>query len=181
MDKDIVNEYLNTDFDSILENLDNEELFDINEICDKEEINNIGDCKIEIDKKYNEIKQENEDELYYINLINAFMVYYNNKYNKKENFFSNITNENDTNSQMEIFYSLKFELIAVKEKMGFLNEIECMEYIFEKENYINLNFKGLYCLEFNDKKLYTPGLFIALNYIIINNIEEWVIFNLEEY
>ena len=56
-----------------------------------------------------------------------------------------------------------------------------MQYIFKKDCYINLNFKGLYCLEYNDKKLYTPALFIALNYIIINNLEEWIIFNLEEY
>ena len=181
MDKDIVNEYLNNSLNDILENLNNDDLFDINEICDKDEINNINDYKTVINKKDNEIKQENEDETYYINLINAFMMYYNNKYNKKENFFSNINDENDTNSQMEIFYESKFELIAIKEKIGYLNEIECMEYIFKKEDYIDLNFKGLYCLEFNDKKLYTPALFIALNYIIINNIEEWVIFNLEEY
>jgi hypothetical protein len=82
---------------------------------------------------------------------------------------------------MEIFYESKFELTNVKEKIGYLNEIECMDYIFEKENYVDLNFKSLYCLEFNDKKLYTPALFIALNYIIINNIDDWVIFNLEEY
>ena len=181
MDKDIVNEYLKNSFDDILENLDKNELVEIDDIFDKNEINDINGYKGLIKKKDDEIKQENEDEIYYIKLINSFMIYYNNKYNKKENFFSNINDEKDTNSQMEIFYSSKFELTSVKEKIGYLNEIDCMQYIFEKDCYINLNFKGLYCLEYNDKKLYTPALFIALNYIIINNMDEWVIFNLEEY
>ena len=164
--------------DSLLYNIDNDE----NISNDEEDKDIIDHYKEELINNDKIINQEIANEKYYTDLINTFMTHYNNKYNKKENFFSNINEENETNSQMEIFYESKYELIGIKEKLGYLNEIECMDYIFEKEKYNNnINFKSLYCLEIINKKLYTPALFIALNYIIINNIEEWSIFNLEEY
>ena len=182
-----IDDYINDNLNSIIDNINDDSLlYNINNeenISDNEEDKDIiSHYKEELINNENIINQEIANEKYYTDLINTFMTHYNNKYNKNENFFSNINKENETNSQMEIFYESKYELINVKEKLGYLNEIECMEYIFEKEKYNkNINFKSLYCLDMTSKKLYTPALFIALNYIIINNIEEWSIFNLEEY
>ena len=186
-DKNTLDDYINDNLNSIIDNLNDESLLygmdnNEDELEDEEDKDILNEYKEELINNDKIIKQESANEKYYTDLINTFMTHYNNKYNKKENFFSNINDENETNSQMEIFYESKYELINIKEKLGYLNEIDCMDYIFEKEKYnYNIDFKSLYCLELPDKKLYTPALFIALNYIIINNIDDWYIFNLEEY
>jgi hypothetical protein len=182
-DTKYVDKYINDNMDDIIDELNNEDDIVLDD-CDKNNKDIINNYKEEFENNDKKIKQEMDDEQYYIDLINTFMIHYNNKYNKNENFFSNINNEKETNSQMEIFYESRYELLDIKEKLGYLNEIECMDYIFEKEKYSNsIKFKSLYCLELNSKhQLYTPALLIALNYIIINKLEEgWTIFNLEEY
>ena len=181
-----IDNYINDNLDSIIDNLNDDTLlYNIDnsdnitdEIEDKDIMNYY---KEELINNENIIKQESANEKYYTDLINTFMTHYNNKYNKSENFFSNINDGSETNSQMEIFYESVYELTSLKEKLGYLNEIECMDYIFEKEKYNNNKVESLYCLDITDKKLYTPALIIALNYIIINNIENWNIFNLKEF
>jgi hypothetical protein len=58
----------------------------VNKLGEKQNLNNI-------DEGY-----------YYINLINIFVKYYNEKFDKKENFFSGINNEKDTSTLMEMFF-----------------------------------------------------------------------------
>ena len=192
-EKNIIDDILNNNLEDIIDNFDNLDNFnnevfntnnDENDENDNNDIYDLEYYKDEVKSKDSVIKQKISDETYYIKLFNVFMIHYNNKFNKKDSFYKNINNDNETNSQMDIFYESMYELKHVKEKIGLLNDIDCMDYIYEKDEYKkihNYKFKSLYCLELKDKKLYTPALLISLNYVITKDIEEWTIFNLEEY
>ena len=183
-DEDIVNKHINNNLDYIIDNLDTDELLN----NDIEDYNNIiGDYKDELEdyteqnKINNNIKiREDENEEYVKLLINTYMAHYNKSCNSKETWISNIVDDNTPNLQMEIIYSLKLEFENIRDKLGLLNNIECLDYIFEKEKYIDIGFKSNYCLDMIGIKLYTPSLLMALNYIIINNITEWIIFDLSD-
>ena len=132
-DDDIVNNYINGNFDDIIDNLDTDDF--INDDIENYK-NIISDYKDEIEE-YNEqnkinddiSKREKEEEDYTKLLINTYMKHYNDSHNKNDTFLSNIEDDNTPNSQMEILYSLKYEFENIREKIGLLNNIECMEYM----------------------------------------------------
>ena len=101
---------------------------------------NINDTKINKD----EDDFEDDDGYYFINLINIFMKYYNNKFDKIENFFSGIKdndndnndNDNGTTSQMELFFDAIIEYKSVKKSYG-LDDDACMRLIYLDSNSIN--------------------------------------------
>lgn len=163
---------------------------DSNEKIKKNSTNNYKD------ENLNEDEFINDDGYYFINLINTFMKYYNNKFDKIENFFSGIKDENkDTSSQMEIFFDAIVEYKSVKESFK-LNDDECMKLIYldsdsasdsecnlEQEKIIELFSKWekqIYMLDLGNSRYISPSLLVCLNYINENNINGnyWNIYNL---
>lgn len=139
----------------------------------------------------NNINNEDNDEYYYLNLINIFIKYYNEKFDKNEHFFSNIKNyDKDTSNQMEMFFDLIFEYKILKDKLK-LDDLELMKYIYNENDNKNDNklienlFENLtdqiYVMEINNNKLFSPSLIICFNYIYENNLidQSWNIFNLK--
>jgi hypothetical protein len=138
----------------------------------------------------NALGENNKDDPeYYFKLINTFMKYYNNKYNKNENLFSNIENkEKDTNSALELFFEAIIEFKHLKEKLNIDSnmEIDLLDKYYDSDSkeIINLmnSYDQVYCLEINDnKKIITISLIICLNYVLVNKIEKWNIFMLKSY
>jgi len=138
-----------------------------------------------------DINNEDNDENYYLNLINIFIKYYNEKFDKNEHFFSNITDyDKDTSNQMEMFFDLIFEYKILKNKLK-LDDLELMKYIYNENDNKNDNklienlFENwtdqIYVMEINNDKLYSPSLIICFNYIYENNLidKSWNIFNLK--
>ena len=167
------------------DNLDNL----IDDLADKEDnIDNKEEELIEYEEYNEELKEKNKienqkilDEKYYALLLNKFMEYYNKRYEDNKNLYSGIKNENDTNLQMELFYKAIYRLNDFSELSGILNNYECMECIYEIEDFILVdNFEDKYVLEYDENKRYSQCLLIVLNYIIMNNIKDWVIFDLTE-
>ena len=65
-----------------------------------------------------ELIKEKEME-YYINLMNIFMRYYNEKFEKTDNFFSGIKNtQSDTSEPMELFYEAIIEYNLLKKQIS---------------------------------------------------------------
>ena len=157
--------------DNIIDFLDVHEMFERKkEICNQEKEQDIN----------------NEDPEYYFKLINTFMKYYNNKYNKNENLFSNIEDKyKDTNSALELFFEAIMEFKDLKEKLN-IDEIDLLDKYYDSDSkeIINLmnSYNQVYCLEINEgKKIITISLIICLNYILVNKIEKWNIFMLKSY
>jgi len=172
-----------------------EDLEEYDDILDYQDIHEMLEKKKEIIKNENmEIdKQEinKEDPEYYFKLINIFMKYYNNKYNKNENLFSNIEDKHkDTNSALELFFEAIMEFKDLKEKLDIndhgVDQIDLLDKYYDSEskeivNIIN-SYDQVYCLEINDnKKIITISLIICLNYVLVNKIEKWNIFMLKSY
>ena len=172
-----------------------------------------------INEKQNNEKQNNEKQLttstceepeYYFKLINIYMKYYNNKYNKNENLFSNIEDKfKDTNSALELFFEAIMEFKDLKEKLNIdgpfrastlvddpfrastlVDEYDLLDkyYDSDSEEIVNLmnSYDQVYCLEIlennkDNKKIITISLIICLNYVLINKIENWNIFMLKSY
>jgi hypothetical protein len=131
---------------------------------------------------------ENDDGYYFFNLMNIFVKYYNNKYDKVEHFFSNIGNiEKDTTSQMELFFDAILEFKMMVEKMGLNNE-EAMEQLYEESepDKISAMFEKwnsqIYMFELNELKLFSPSLIVCLNYVFDKNLlnSDWNIYNLRD-
>ena len=147
----------------------------------------------EFKEKQNKMKEESiiEDNDYYFQLLNLYMKYYNEKFNKNENLFYNIKNiESDTNSALELFFEAIIEFKHLKDKLN-LDEIDLLDkYYKENDNdneIINLmnSDDQVYCLEIenNNKlnKIITFSLIICLNYVLVNKINNWKIFILKDY
>jgi hypothetical protein len=142
------------------------------------------DEKIEPDDE----KIEPDAGYYFLNLMNIFIKYYNNKYDKKEHFFSNINNiEKDTTNQMELFFDAITEHKMMIEEMELDNdeamkqlytelEPEKISLMFEKWN------KQIYMFELDELKLFSPSLIVCLNYIFEKKILnlDWNIYNLRD-
>ncbi len=134
-------------------------------------------------------ENNNEEPEYYFKLINTFMKYYNDKYNKNENLFSNIENkEKDTNSALELFFEAIMEFKDLKEKLNIgVDSIDLLDKYYDSDSkeIINLmnSYDQVYCLEINEggKKIITISLIICLNYVLVNKIEKWNIFMLKSY
>jgi hypothetical protein len=128
-----------------------------------------------------------ESEHYYFNLLNIFIKYYNDKYNKNENFFSNIKDiDKDTTPQMELFYEMiiEYNLITKNDDLDEKEEELLMKKgeLLVKEGSIsghggqvyklikNPKYQQIYCLELPNKEcIYSPSLLICLNYLIEHN------------
>ena len=142
---------------------------------------------------------DDDDGYYFINLINIFMKYYNNKFDKIENFFSGIKeDEKSTSSQMELFYDAIIEYKTVKESFK-LDDINCMKLIYLDSD-ININTETnseinndtdkilelfskcenqIYMLDLGIKRYISPSLLVCLNYIYENKLDSyWDIYNL---
>ena len=182
----ITKENKNTVNKNIYEDVDLEEQDDIIDLQDVHEM--LEKRKEAIKNKENPSKENtNEDPEYYFKFINIFMKYYNDKYNKNENLFSNITDKDkDTNSDLELFFEAIMEFKDLKEKLD-IEQIDLLDkyYDYDSEEIVNLmnSYKQVYCLEINEgkKKIITISLIICLNYILINKIEKWNIFMLKSY
>lgn len=131
---------------------------------------------------------ENDDGYYFFNLMNIFVKYYNNKFDKVEHFFSNINNiEKDTTSQMELFFDAILEFKMMVEKMG-LNNDEAMKQLYKESEpeKISAMFEKwnlqIYMFELDELKLFSPSLIVCLNYIFEKNILnlDWNIYNLRD-
>jgi len=145
----------------------------------------------EFKEKQNKMKEESiiEDNDYYFQLLNLYMKYYNEKFNKNENLFSNIKNiDTDTNSALELFFEAIIEFKHIKDKLN-LDEIDLLDKYY-KENDIEItNLMNtddqVYCLEIenNNKsnKIITCSLIICLNYVLVNKLNNWKIFMLKNY
>ena len=101
---------------------------------DKLETHELSNSTIQTSLNNNQNKNHDEfdddDGYYFINLINIFMKYYNNKFDKIENFFSGIKgDEKSTSSQMELFYDAIIEYKTVKESFR-LDDTNCMKLIY---------------------------------------------------
>jgi len=161
-----------------LEEQDDIDFQDIHEMLEKRKEN--------IKNQNKEEEKNKEDPEYYFKLINTFMKYYNNKYNKNENLFSNIEDKyKDTNSALELFFEAIMEFKDLKEKLN-VDENDLLDkyYDSDSEEIVNLmnSYKQVYCLEINEgKKIITISLIICLNYILVNKIEKWNIFMLKSY
>jgi len=197
--------YLESDSDNIDENVNNnnDSYFESNE--DDYTEDNIGELyqnmyentlykkenielnnDIDIDNN-NDYELDKDEGYYYFNLINIFIKYYNNKFDKKENFFSDINNiEKDTSNQMELFFDALFEYKILKEKLK-LDDLELMKNLYSKDDSEKISklFETweyqIYIMEINNKKFISPSLIICFNYIYENNFIDlsWNIFNLK--
>lgn len=134
------------------------------------------------------LSHNDENSYYYLNLLNIFLKYYNDKYNKCDNFFSGIIDRTkDTSSQMELFFEVIIEYKQLKEILNENSDDKIMKLYFDdnKKEQLNIfldNYNGqIYKLEINDTMIYSPSLLICLNFILDNfdylNIN-WTIFNL---
>jgi hypothetical protein len=188
---------------NIYEGEDLEEQDDLIDILDVHEM--LEKKKEAIKNHDNHDNLENpEDPEYYFKLINIFMKYYNDKYNKNENLFSNIENKfKDTNSALELFFEAIMEFNDLKEKFNMdgpsrassgIDAIDLLDkyYDYDSKEIINLmnSYEQVYCLEINEdnincledkKKIITISLIICLNYVLVNKIEKWNIFILKSY
>lgn len=143
--------------------------------------------------KYNNIDGvddiDRDDEGYYfINLMNVFTKYYNNKYDKLEHFFSNIDDmERGVSNQMSIFFDAITEFKMYCDQMNITTE-EAMKHLYTESEpeKISKMFetwdKQIYMFELDELKLFSPSLIICLNYIYEKNIlnSDWNIYNLRD-
>ena len=130
--------------------------------------------------------------VYYFNLLNMFIKYYNDKYDKNEHFFSSIKDNNkDTSTQMEMFYEMIIEYNTLKkntvtkgaegaEGAEGSDDTESIVGNVYKEGDSKIcdllndsKYEQVYCLEINEdnKKIITISLLICLNYVLINKID----------
>ena len=145
----------------------------------------------ELKEKQNKIQEENiiEDSDYYFQLLNLYIKYYNEKFNKNENLFYNIKNiESDTNSALELFFEAIIEFKHLKDKLN-LDEIDLLDKYYKENDTEIMNLMNsddqVYCIEIenNNKlnKIITFSLIICLNYVLVNKINNWKIFILKDY
>ena len=210
-----IDSYINDNIDDIIDSYINSTNIDIDinninlESCDtgnvdilKQDIDELENKFINEDNEDNDIifeelqemkKKEEDtinDEYYYFNLLNIFIKYYNSRFNKNDNFFSNINDTNkDTSYQMELFFESIIEYKKLKETLNIDLDEEVMTYYFNTKdknklnNFMNTCQNQIYNLEINNIEIYSPSLLICLNYILENYNDtyheiEWQIYNL---
>ena len=158
--------------------------FTINENLNK---NNNNDNENNINNNNDDENYEDDDGFYYYNLMNIFIKYYNNKFDKIENFFVGVKNvDKDTSNQMELFFDAIIEYKTVKDKLN-LEDIEIMKIIYNNNNDPEKILKlfdewvgQIYSFEYKDNKYISPSLIICLNYIYENKLidENWNIYTM---
>ena len=172
-----------------------EDLEEQDDIIDYQDIHEMMERKKAIiEEKQSTTNIYGEEPEYFFKLINTYMKFYNEKFNKNENLFSNIENKDkDTNSSLELFFEAIMEFKDLKEKLN-IDEIDLLDkyYDYDSEEIVNLmnSYEQVYCLEINEdnkkinednKKIITISLIICLNYVLVNKIEKWNIFMLKNY
>lgn len=169
-------------FHHVIDILDEEEKEENNEEeHNEDDINQEELIDEEPDTNASELSNLKIEELkFYQSLINTYMIYYNEKYDKNETILSNVKNE--TNPQMELFYEAIFNYTKYGEKNNIQPE-EILNIIYEKEEYNlkNIENEELYCLDMCEKKMYSPLLIVCLSYVVENNIKTWKIYSLKNY
>lgn len=163
----------------------------LNKDVDENEINDDNICVQGVDDGMS----------FYFGLMNVFMIHYNNKFEKHDNFFTGIKdNLKDTSNPMELFFESIIEFKQLK--ISIIKDIEDDEIKENEESVNNLTLKfyfdyddkqkiynlfeiwegQIYCLQFNDNKIISPSLIVCLNYIVVNNLinKDWTIFNLRD-
>lgn len=170
------------------------ELFEeqYNKKAEKEYLKSLGEDFSDSDDEIDEEKKEQISE-HKLNLLNLFLMHYNEKYEKCENYFSNVKNiEKDTSNPMELFFESIVEFKKIKDALKLEEDEECMDYYFEDDDNVNIDKMmaefpegQLYCLDFYEKRILTPSILICFNYVINNkkNLfegKDWNIFNLRE-
>lgn len=170
------------------------ELFEeqYNKKVEKEYLKSLGEDFSDSDDEIDEDKKEKISE-HKLNLLNLFLLHYNEKYEKCENYFSNVKNiEKDTSNPMELFFESIVEFKRVKEILKLEEDEECMNYYFEDSDGANVDKMmtqfpegQLYCLDFFEKRILAPSILICFNFLINNkqNLFEgkgWNIFNLRD-
>lgn len=154
-----------------------------------EKFNKNVDLNIDSNKNIDLNEFENDNGYYSISLINIFIKYYNNKFDKTEHFFSGISNnEKDTSYQMELFYDALTEYKNIKKNFE-LDDNKCMKLIFEDIDLNSTKISDLfskcenqiYMLDLGITRFLSPSLLICLNYIYENKIDDfqWNIYNLK--
>jgi hypothetical protein len=187
-----IEEYINENEDELIDNdyTNNHEHVETIEQCDNEdteddEFNDMLHDEYEKELVRKNCKGGEEGNTYYFNLLNIFIKYYNDKYNKNENFFTNIKDiDKDTTPQMELFYEMIIEYNLLKEDREGEGDIEGevdIEVDIEEKGGIcnkedvhklikNPKYQQVYCLELPNKEcIYTASLLICLNYLIEHN------------
>jgi hypothetical protein len=207
-----ITKYINDNLDEII---DDPDLFIENALNNNSYNDNEDDYNDDnIDELYENLKnhkEKDDDQVndnnvdvdidFYYNLINIFMIYYNDKYEKKEHFFSGISDVNkDTSSAMELFFDAILEFKQLKEKLvkdfdddvkedeNLINSI-ILKFYFDYEDKVKIEnlfdiWEGqIYYMEIDKKKIIFPSMIICLNYIYRNNLinSKWSIFNLRNY
>lgn len=144
--------------------------------------------KSEESANYNSNVNSQDNGEYFFNLMNIFIKYYNNKFDKVEHFFSNIKDfDKGTTYQMEMFFDSIVEFKMLCECMS-LTSNEAMEHLYketEPEKISKLFEKWdrqIYMFELGELKLFSPSIIVCLNYIYENNImdADWNIYNLRD-
>jgi len=179
--------------ETTMEEIQNE-LFEeqYNKKMEKEYLKSLGEDFSDSDDEVDDEKKEQISE-HKLNLLNLFLIHYNEKYEKRENYLSNVKNiEKDTSNPMELFFESIIEFKKVKDMLKIEDDEECMDYYVEDSDDVNVDKMiaqfpegQLYCLDFYGKRIITPSILICLNYLVNNKqnlFEEkrWNIFNLRD-
>jgi hypothetical protein len=160
----------------------------------KEYLKSIGQPVPDSDDEKTEEEIEEEQSQYRLKLLNLFLVHYNEKFDKQENYFSNIKNvEKDTSNPMELFFEVIIEFKKLKEILELEDDEDCIKYWFEDSDDKNIDMMftkfpegQMYCLDYNGKRIISPSLLICLNYLVNNKDDlfenkNWHIFSLRDY
>jgi hypothetical protein len=163
-----------------------------NKKAEKEYLKSIGEDYSDSDDEAREEKHEQISE-HKLNLLNLFLIHYNEKYEKCENYFTNIKDiEKDTSNPMELFFESIVEFKKIKDALELEDDEECMDYYSEDsddkkigEMYDKFPEGQMYCLDFANKNIISPSLLVCLNYLSNNKknlfeTKNWNIFNLRD-
>ena len=120
-------------------------------------------------------------------------MHYNEKFNKCENYFSNIKNiEKDTSTSMELLFEAIIEFKKIGSTLKIEND-EIMKYYKDDTDNDGIDKMikefpegQLYCLDYLNKRIISPSILICLNYLIVFKKDlfekkDWNIFNLRDY
>ncbi len=108
-------------------------------------------------------QDETEKNDIYVDVINTFIIYYNNKYNKNENLISNCNYNNpvDTTPMMEEmqYYLDQYKLGIDNEKLVYIYHPHIPENDIQKQNYV---------LEVDNNKVYSSYLLLPLLLCVVD-------------
>lgn len=163
-----------------------------NKKAEKEYLKSIGEDYSDSDDEHQE-EQEEEISEHKLNLLNLFLIHYNEKYEKCENYFSNLKDiEKDTTNPMEFFFESMVEFQKLKKTLDEEDDEKCMDYYFEDSDDSNIEKMfdkfpegQMYCLDYCNKRMITPSLLVCLNYLSNNKKDlfqekNWNIYNLRD-